>query len=218
MNTQSQQPVVSNVLFDFCGVLLQWNCYSCLQQTFPELVDQICPNHRGFGKNDACGFYEFEDRMDAGELLDDLMKEYEQRFGKELAEVFRWYIAHYDQVLPDYMPGILELLDDLRVHGYGVWGLTNWSSETFPIVFRKFPVLQHYLQGTIVSGVEHLHKPQLAIYELALRRFNLNPYETVFFDDKPENITGAQRANIHGFVFTDVKQARADLATLGVTL
>lgn len=208
---------IHDVMFDYCRVLLEWNCRNCLQKQFPNLVDTICPNG-SFGKDDLAGFYEFEDRMDGGELLKDLMPEYERRFGSELAEAFRWYCANYDQVLTRMMPGMVDLLHDLKKAGYGVWGLTNWSSETFPLALRKFPELSTLLQGTIISGVEHLHKPQAEIFELAMSRFNLEAEHTVFFDDKPANIDVAHAVGMHGFVFTTAEQARKDLASIGVEL
>lgn len=208
---------IRDVMFDYCKVLLEWNCRNCLEKQFPNLVDTICPNG-SFGKDDLAGFYEFEDRMDGGELLKDLMPEYERRFGSELAEAFRWYCAHYDQVLTRMMPGMVDLLKDLRNAGYGVWGLTNWSSETFPLALKKFPELSTLLQGTIISGVEHLHKPQPEIFKLAISRFGLKAESTVFFDDKPQNIDGANNVNMNAFVFTTAEQARKDLASLGVSL
>lgn len=215
MSTQNVE--IHDVMFDYCKVLLEWNCRNCLQKQFPNLVDTICPNGT-FGKDDLAGFYEFEDRMDGGELLKDLMPEYKRRFGNELAQAFQWYCANYDQVLTQMMPGIVELLNDLRKAGYGVWGLTNWSSETFPLALKKFPELFTLLQGTIVSGVEHLHKPQPEIFELAMKRFSISAEHTVFFDDKPQNIDGAHTVGMHGFVFTTSEQARKDLTSIGVNL
>ena len=52
--------------------------------------------------------------------------------------------------LPRTLPGMVELLADLKAHGYGVWGLTNWSHETFHLAFEKYPRLEQLLQGTVV--------------------------------------------------------------------
>ena len=86
---------------------------------------------------------------------------------------------------------MVELLADLKAHGYGVWGLTNWSHETFHLAFEKYPRLEQLLQGTVVSGVEKMHKPNADIYELALTRFGLTAERCVFFDDTAKNIVGA---------------------------
>ena len=50
-----------------------------------------------------------------------------------------------------------------------------------------YPFLNLF-DGLLISGEDKLMKPDLAIYELAINRFNLNPKETVFIDDKLENI------------------------------
>ena len=104
----------------------------------------------------------------------------------------------------------------MKAHGYGVWGLTNWSHETFHLAFEKYPRLEQLLQGTVVSGVEKMHKPNADIYELALSRFNLRPESSVFFDDTAKNVAGARSAGMHAFRFVDADQARRDLESLGV--
>jgi HAD superfamily hydrolase (TIGR01509 family) len=40
-------------------------------------------------------------------------------------------------------------------------------------------------------------KPDFAIYELAIKRFNLVPKETVFIDDKLENINAAKKMDLN---------------------
>ena len=84
--------------------------------------------------------------------------------------------------------------------------------------FERFPQLGELLQGTVVSGVEKMHKPNADIYELALSRFNLRPESSVFFDDTAKNIVGANEVGIHGILFENALQARESLAELGVRL
>ena len=45
----------------------------------------------------------------------------------------------------------------------------------------------------IISGKEKLVNPDAQIYKLAVNRFNLIPQETVFIDDKKENIEAASK-------------------------
>ena len=80
-----------------------------------------------------------------------------------------------------------------------MWGLTNWSHETFHIAFEKYPQLERLLRGTVVSGVEKMHKPNADIYRLAEQRFGLTPAGTVFFDDTARNVAGAQAVGWHAF-------------------
>lgn len=205
--------LVTDVIFDFCGVVLDWQCRAALAGHYPpELVDRICAD------DDPCGFFDYEDRMDHGELLAQVLPDVEREQGKELADVFADYIARYNDALPRMIPGMEELLGDLRKAGYGMWGLTNWSCETFHFAFEKFPQLERLLNGTVVSGVEKKFKPNADFYELALHRFGLKPDACVFFDDTAKNVTGAQQVGIRAFRFSTAEQARRDLASVGVRL
>ena len=142
-------PTITDVVFDFCGVLLDWRTRACLEGRFDDAtVDRICAD------DDPCGFFGYEDRMDAGEDFDSIWPDVVAEQGERVAGIFRYYIAHYDDALPRMLPGMERLLRDLKAAGYGVWGLTNWSHETFHFAFEKFPQLAELLQGTVVSGVE----------------------------------------------------------------
>ena len=56
---------------------------------------------------------------------------------------------------------------------------------------EEYPFLKKF-NGLIISGEEKLCKPDKKIYELAIKRFNLNPKKTIFIDDKHENIIAAK--------------------------
>ena len=57
--------------------------------------------------------------------------------------------------------------------------------------------------GKIISGRDLLIKPDPAIYELAISRFNLIPEETLFIDDRLDNIEAAQNLNFQTIHLTD---------------
>ena len=204
---------ITDVIFDFCGVLLDWQVRTCLEGRFPDdVVDAICAD------DDPHGFFRYEDRMDAGEDFDRIWPDVVHEQGDQIAGIFRYYIDHYDDALPRMLPGMEQLLRDLKAHGYGVWGLTNWSHETIHLAFDKYPQLGELLDGTVVSGVEKMHKPNADIYELALNRFGLEAGRCVFFDDTAKNMAGADAVGIHGLPFKDAIQARESLTALGVRL
>ena len=160
---------ITDVIFDFCGVLLDWQTRACLTGHFPQdTVDAIC------APDDPHGFFRYEDRMDAGEDFSHIYPDVVREQGEDIAPIFAYYIEHYGDALPRMLPGMEDLLRDLKRHGYGVWGLTNWSHETIHIAFEKFPQIGELLQDTVVSGIEKMHKPNADIYELALQRFGLS--------------------------------------------
>ena len=109
---------VTDVVFDFCGVLIDWQTRACLEGRYPQVVvDRICAD------NDPCGFYDYEDRMDHGEDFEDIYPDVVREQGEEIAEIFRDYIERYDDALPRMIPNMEQLLRDLKAAGYGVWGL-----------------------------------------------------------------------------------------------
>ena len=125
---------VTDVVFDFCGVLIDWQTRACLEGRYPQVVvDRICAD------NDPCGFYDYEDRMDHGEDFEAIYPDVVREQGEEIAEIFRDYIERYGDALPRMIPDMEQLLRDLKAAGYGVWGLTNWSHETFHFAFERFP-------------------------------------------------------------------------------
>jgi len=92
------------------------------------------------------------------------------------------------------------LLRELSLH-YPVYLLTNFQSEPYQRLFAASPVLP-LAQGAIVSADERCMKPEPSIYALLLERFSLNPEETLFIDDMPDNIAAARSHGIHAVHFT----------------
>ena len=74
---------------------------------------------------------DWRQRIDAGESQDACIAELKAR-QPEYAEAIELYRSHWREMLTGEMPGMRELLIELRVKGYEIYGLTNWSMETFP--------------------------------------------------------------------------------------
>ena len=96
----------------------------------------------------------------------------------------------------------VDILNKLKDKKYKCYVLSNWSWETFNGMDKKYPFLNKF-DGMIISGKEKLVKPDLQIYKLAIDRFNLTPEETVFVDDKKENIEAANKLGFLTIHLTD---------------
>ena len=57
-------------------------------------------------------------------------------------------------------------------------------------------------------------KPQREIYETLLQKFQLEPEECVFIDDRLENVEGVKKAGFHGIQFHNYEQASSELNQL----
>lgn len=112
------------------------------------------------------------------------------------------------------MEGMEETLHRLKKDGYGIYGLTNWSSDTFDALDKAYPEITGLFNAIVVSGKEGLRKPDPEIYRIAQKAFgNPKPENVYFFDDKPRNTEAAARTvGWNGIPFKDVNTVRKALA------
>ena len=59
-----------------------------------------------------------------------------------------------------------------------------------------------------------MQKPTPAFYERLLAELDVQPEETIFIDDRPRNIEGAEALGIHGILFTNTTDVLNELAEL----
>ena len=84
--------------------------------------------------------------------------------------------------------------------GYKLYVLSNMSRE-FIDYLRKQPVYSHF-DGDIISCEVGVAKPSPAIYDLVLERFGIKAEESIFIDDRIENIKAAESKGITAFHFS----------------
>ena len=63
-----------------------------------------------------------------------------------------------------------------------------------------YPILS-LMEDMVISGVEHVMKPDPKIFQLALQRFGIQAEESVFIDDNPKNVEAACKLGIQGILF-----------------
>lgn len=78
---------------------------------------------------------------------------------------------------------------------------------------RKFQ-LDTLFDLMVYDGEEGVSKPDPRIYQITLTRLSLEPHETVFVDDKTQNVEAAQQLGMFAILFEDTEQAIADIQNL----
>ena len=73
-------------------------------------------------------------------------------------------------------------------------------SKDYIEFLRQMSVFQHF-EGEIISCEVHLIKPEKEIYQLLLDTYNLEPEQTMFIDDRVENVEAAATLGIIPFHF-----------------
>lgn len=74
--------------------------------------------------------------------------------------------------------------------------------------------LDQYFDEIIVSSEVGYLKPQREIFELALSRLGVAAENTLFTDDNPRHVAGAQAAGLHTILFESTEQFRRDFEQL----
>lgn len=103
----------------------------------------------------------------------------------------------------------------LKAAGYKVLYLSNFSKQALEGCPDAMAFLDE-TDGGILSFREHVVKPDPAIYNLLVSRYNLTPSKTVFIDDTPVNIEAARNLGWKGIIYRDYNQVVDELASLGV--
>lgn len=106
-------------------------------------------------------------------------------------------------------------LQELKKKGYHVYYLSNFSRKAEEECADALTFMP-YMDGGILSYREQLIKPDAAVYELLLSRYDLVAAESVFLDDTLVNVEAAEKIGIHGVLFRTKEQAEEDLRKLGV--
>lgn len=94
-----------------------------------------------------------------------------------------------------------DWIKELHEKGYQLLYLSNWS-ENMRLQCQEQLDFLPLLDGGVFSYEEKLIKPDHAIYECIIKRYNLIPEECVFLDDKIENVNAAIECGMHGIQVT----------------
>ncbi len=193
---------MKNVIFDFGNVLVQWHPEKVYAEHFGDearawwFLRHVC---------DAA----WRNRIDAGESTAACIEELKAK-QPEYAEAIELYRSRWREMLTDEVPGMREVINDLRNSGHEIYGLTNWSMETFPAAREHFGILQ-MIDRYVVSGAEGLVKPDARLFRVLLDRYHLQAEECVFVDDNPDNVAAANALGMEGIVFTSADSLRKHL-------
>lgn len=199
---------VSTVVFDLGGVLIDWSPYHLYRQLFAgdaeiaAFLDEI----------DLFGWLR---GVDADKPFEASVHALAARFPHH-DEPIRAYWQRWPETIRGPLPDTVDILRRLKANGVPVYALTNWSRETWHHADR-FDFLA-WFADIVVSGHEGVAKPDPAIFEIACRRFGVEPGETAFVDDSATNVEAAAALDFRAIQFTGATELERQLRALGLPL
>ncbi len=197
--------MIKNIVFDFGGVLIDWNPRYLYRQIFSNEAEMemflrdVCPMSWNL-------------TLDIGKPFAEGVKERQALYPQYIREI-EMYDSRWIEMIHGSIPENVELLKELQAKGYPTYGLSNWSEEKFSQVYPRFDFLHHF-EGMVISGYEHALKPEPLLYQILLKRYSLQAEECVFIDDNPDNIATAARLGFATILCQNPTQVRVELEAI----
>jgi putative hydrolase of the HAD superfamily len=130
---------------------------------------------------------------------------------EDISQLNEWDARMWTTINPE----TLAWHKQLKEHGLKTGILSNMGDSVLENIERNFVWITDF--DVLIWSYQHrLAKPDPAIYQLLLERLGTAPEETLFLDDKLENIEAAQQLGIQGLQFSTVDQLRRDLISAGM--
>jgi putative hydrolase of the HAD superfamily len=205
--------VISTILWDVGGVLLT-NGWDRRQR-------EAVLARLGMGEREAAEFERRHAEVDQAWETDSVSADeylrhtvfYEPR-GFSQAE-FLEAIQGESRVLEDSALGILRQIS--ASEEYVLATVNNESRALNEYRLARFDLLEDF-DAFFSSCYLGLRKPDRKIYQIALDVLQRDPEETVFIDDRAENVAAAASLGIHGIVYEGAARLTEELARLGISL
>jgi 2-haloacid dehalogenase len=199
--------IAEAVIFDFGGVLIDWNPNYLYDKLIPD------PDERRWFLEHVCS-PKWNYEQDAGRPIAEALAEKIAEFPHyEL-----WIRAFYERH-PELLRGAFEdsvaLLEALDAASVPLYGLTNWSAETFPHAEAQYPFLRRF-RYIAVSGRLKIAKPDPRIYQHLLHVIARPAARCVFIDDNLANVESARGLGLQAIHHVSAAKTAHALRALGL--
>ena len=198
MNRQN----IKAIVFDFGGVLLDWDPHNLYKRYFnnnKEIDDFLA----------EINFSEWNVQQDKGRPFSEGVADLSLKF-PQYSDLIRAYKDNWEESIVGPINGSVSILHELKKAGYSLYGLSNWSAETFPMAFNKYDFFNLF-EGIIISGEVKVVKPDPSIFEILLNLIDRPASECLLIDDSSVNLISAQKLGISGILFRSPSQLKQEL-------
>jgi 2-haloacid dehalogenase len=197
----------SIVVFDLGGVLIDWNprhlyrkLFAGYEAAMERFLSTVCT-------------HEWNRCQDAGRSFAEGARPLKAEH-PEKAELIDAYGTRFDEMMAGPIAGSVDILAELKDRGTPLYGLTNWSTETYAPALERFAFLQ-WFRGILLSGEVKVIKPDRRIFQLLFERFGIDLHRAVYIDDVEANVAAARPLGIHAIHFKTPAALREELVELG---
>jgi len=176
--------MIKNLIFDVGGVLFDYRWKEMFMDYGLDEDNAIRVGTQMFNDPDRTwDIFDLGIKSDE-EIADIFCKKYPGDEG-----VIRWFIRHgeYMQVP---RPKVWKKVHELKQKGYKIYILSNYPESLFK-KHTEYADFMDDIDGLMVSYMIHKAKPAEDIYKALCDKYGLDRSESIFFDDRSENVEGA---------------------------
>lgn len=202
------QDYPSAIVFDFGGVLFDWNPRYLYRQFFPG--DERAME----GFLDEIQFNEWNRQQDIGRPFNEAVVELSQQY-PQYAGLITAFDTRWEETLAGIFPQSVAILGRLYQSGYPLYALSNWSVEKFRLVRQRYDFL-NWFDEIVISGEAGIAKPDPGIFHHFLKRVRREPQECLFIDDAAVNVAIARDLGFRALHFQTPEKLASDLNAAGI--
>jgi 2-haloacid dehalogenase len=200
---------VKAVIFDFGGVLIDWNPYHLFRKIMVNDTEIECFLQE-------IGFKAWNVECDKGlpftASLEELCREFPHR-----ANLLHAYNERWLETLGSVFEANVTILRRLAAQGVPLYGLSNFSAEKFALTEPRYDFFKLF-KDMVISGREKTAKPDPRIYRILLERNQLKPGQCVYIDDSEDNIRAGRSLGFNCILYGSSLQLRRELRKMGFDL
>lgn len=184
--------MIKTVIFDIGNVILNFDIDEILKKYTDNEEERIFIKNNVFNSPEWTGI----GLIDIGYItLEEAAEQIKDRTNHENDAVVDDFLSGYMDIA--YVDKrVIDLMYKLKVNGYKVYILSNISKQ----ITEKLNIDQVFkdIDGYVLSYEYHQIKPHESIYETLINKYNINPEEALFVDDRQDNLDTANKFGIKG--------------------
>jgi len=201
-------PTIKAVIFDYGNVLLDWNPRLVYRRYFPHDAEGMA------NFLNEVNFMEWNAQQDRGRTFKEGVADLSAKF-PQYAYLIQAYHDHWVDSIGGAYWETVEIMKQLKQSGYPLYGLSNWSAETFPHAREKYDFFE-LLDDMVISGAVGYVKPEPEIYQIILDKIQRPAQECLFIDDSLPNILQANKMGFAIIHFISSTQLEDELTQMGI--
>ena len=181
-----------DILLDMGNVLLEWNKDKILQGISDTKKDYLILDKSIF----QSGLWETLDlgTISREELVLKVVSMIGRTYQKKVEEVI-WNWPNYIEIFTEVFP----ILSEVKKKGHRIFVLSNTSKVFYDLLEEQLSPIKELLDGFVLSCDIKAIKPDLAMFEEILDKYQLDPTNCVFLDDIEDNTIAAQKLGIKSY-------------------